>query len=107
MAKLEIKKGDRVVVIAGKDKGKKGKILQTLPSRDRVIVEGINIVKKHSRPTRKAPRGGITSKEATVHVSNVQLLCSHCEQLARIKHKVESSNKQIRICSNCGGSLDK
>lgn len=107
MAKLEIKKGDRIVVIAGKDKGKKGKILRTLPQRERVIVEGINMVKKHTRPTRKAPQGGITSKEGPIHISNIQLLCSHCEKPTRIRHRGESNEKSARICTRCGEPIGK
>ena len=79
MAKMNVKKGDEVIVIAGKDKGKTGKVIQVIPSQDKVVVEGVAIVKRHTKPTQKMPQGGIIEKEAAIHVSNVMPFCSTCK----------------------------
>lgn len=107
MVKLHIKKGDLVAVTTGKDKGKKGKIIRTLSTKSRVIVEGVNMVKRHTRPTQKSPQGGIISKEGPIHISNVQIVCPSCGQPTRIgRHKI-AEGKGIRICRRCGAELDK
>ena len=80
MAKMNVKKGDEVIVIAGKDKGKTGKVIQVIPSQDKVVVEGVAIVKRHTKPTQKMPQGGIIEKEAAIHVSNVMPFCSTCKK---------------------------
>jgi len=107
MPKLCVKKGDKVQIIAGKDKGKKGKILVSLPSKGRVVVEGANIVKRHTRPTQKNPQGGIIEKEGPIHISNVQLICPHCNQPTRLSSKRMSDDKRVRICKKCDGEIDK
>lgn len=107
MAKLHIKKGDLVVVMTGKDKGKKGKTIRTLPANSRVIVEGVNMVKRHTRPTQKRPQGGVISKEASIHISNVQIVCPSCGQPARIGRHKSAEGKGTRICRRCGAELDK
>lgn len=106
MAGLGIKKGDRVEVIAGKDKGKKGKVLRVLPDKQRVVVEGAMMIKRHMRPTRKAPQAGVVNKEGTVHASNVLLVCPSCGKATRIGHRRED-DKVIRVCRNCGQDIDK
>jgi large subunit ribosomal protein L24 len=106
MAGLGIKKGDRVEIIAGKDKGKKGKVLRTLPNKQRVVIEGAMMIKRHTRPTRKVPQAGIVSKEGTIHVSNVLLICPSCGKAARVGHRRED-DKVIRVCRNCGQDIDK
>ncbi|MFZ5942540.1 MAG: 50S ribosomal protein L24 [Bacillota bacterium] len=105
--KLHVKKGDNVVVIAGKDKGKKGKVLQAFPDESRVIIEGINIMKKHTRPTQKMPQGGIVEREAPVHVSNVMPFCSKCSEGVRISKKELGDGKRVRTCHQCGEVFDK
>ncbi len=80
MAKMNVKKGDEVIVIAGKDKGKTGKVIQAIPSQDKVVVEGVAVVKRHTKPTQKMPQGGIIEKEAAIHVSNVMPYCSTCKR---------------------------
>ncbi|MDK2823769.1 MAG: large subunit ribosomal protein [Clostridia bacterium] len=105
--KLHVRKGDNVVVIAGKDKGKKGKVLQAFPSDLRVIVEGVNIIKKHSRPTQKMPQGGIVEREAPIHVSNVMPFCPKCGEGVRIRKKELTDGKRVRSCHQCGEVLDK
>lgn len=105
--KMNVKKGDTVVVIAGKDKGKKGKILKVSPKDRRVVVEGVNIVHRHTKPTQQLPQGGIIENEAPVHVSNVQLLCSRCNNVARTGRKVLDGGKKVRYCKKCGEVVDK
>ncbi len=107
MVKLQVKKGDKVQIISGKDKGKKGKILFSLPSKQRVMVEGANIVKRHTRPTQKSPQGGIVEKESSIHISNVQLICSHCNQPTRLGSKRTPEGKHVRVCKKCDGEIDK
>ncbi|MDI6689196.1 MAG: 50S ribosomal protein L24 [Actinomycetota bacterium] len=107
MARLKARKGDKVLVIAGKDKGKKGKVLVALPKRERVIVEGVNVVKRHTRPTQRNPQGGIIEKESAIHVSNVQLICPNCGQPTRIGKREISEGKRVRICKKCGQDIDK
>jgi len=107
MPKLPIRKGDKVQVIAGKDKGKKSKVLFALPDENRVVVEGVAMIKRHTRPTRKVPQGGIQEREAPIHVSNVQIICPSCGQPTRIGHRVAESGKKIRVCRKCEGDIDK
>jgi large subunit ribosomal protein L24 len=94
-----------VKVIAGKEKGKTGKIMQTLAKKGRVVVEKVNVVKKHRKPDAKG-KGGILEKENPVHVSNVMLLCSKCNAGVRIGHRVLEDGKKVRICRKCNEILD-
>jgi large subunit ribosomal protein L24 len=103
---LTIKTGDKVKVIAGKDKGKEAKVLKTLPEKERVIVERINMVKKAQRPTNKQPKGGILEIEAPIHVSNVMLVCPKCSQPTRVGRRREDGSR-VRVCKKCGNSIDK
>jgi len=105
MPKLNIRKGDTVVIIAGKDAGKRGKVVTALPKEQRVIVEGINIVKRHTRPTRRIPQGGIVEKEAPIHVSNVMLLCSKCHQPTRAARRILADGSKTRVCKKCGEAI--
>lgn len=107
MPKLPVRKGDRVEIIAGKDKGKKGKVLFALPEEERVVVEGVAMIKRHMRPTQKVPQGGIQEREAPVHVSNVQVICPSCGQPTRIGHRTAESGKKVRVCRKCAGDIDK
>lgn len=104
MAKLNVRKGDQVIVIAGKDKGKTGKVLTAIPSAEKVIVEGVAIVKRHTKPSQKMPQGGIIEKEAAIHVSNVMPYCSTCKKGVRVAHNIENG-KKIRVCRKCGKAL--
>lgn len=97
----KIKKGDTVLVITGKDKGKKGKVLSVIPKKERVVVEGVNIVKKHARPTQKNPKGGIITQEAGIHISNVKLVCPSCGQPTRVGFKVKEDGAKVRFCKKC------
>lgn len=104
--KLHVKKGDLVEIIAGKDKGKRGKILRALPDENRVIVEGANKVKKHQRPTQQNPQGGILEIEAPIHVSNVMLVCKDCKQPSRMGKKILEDGTKVRYCKKCGKVVD-
>lgn len=108
MPPLKLRQGDRVEIIAGKDKGKKGKILFALPAKQKVVVEGLNKVKKHSRATQKTPQaGGIIEKEAPIALSNVMLVCPSCGQRTRIGAKRDAEGRRIRVCRKCGSDIDK
>ncbi len=103
-SKMRLHKEDHVMVITGKDKGKIGKILNIFTNKDRVIVEKVNIVKRHSRSTDKSKSGGIIEKEASIHISNLQLMCNKCNKPARIGYKQES-NDRVRFCKKCNAQL--
>ena len=107
MNNLKIKKNDKVVVLSGKDKGKTGEILRSIPQRQRVVVEKCNMVKKAMRPTQQNPQGGIMSIEAPIHVSNVMVVCPECKQPTRVSHRVNEAGKKVRVCKKCGKDIDK
>jgi large subunit ribosomal protein L24 len=104
--KLHVKKNDTVVVIAGKDRSKSGKVVSILPKKDGVIVEGINMVKRHVKP-RGSEQGGIVEKEAPVHISNVMLQCGKCNKPVRTKVTTLEDGTKARCCVKCGESFDK
>jgi len=103
---MHVKKGDKVMVITGKDKGKTGVILAAFPKKDRVLVEGVNIVKKHTKPNQENPQGGIVSQEAAIHVSNVMPIDPKTGEPTRVGYKFENG-KKIRIAKKSGEALDK
>lgn len=106
--KVPIKKGDLVEVVHGKDKGKRGKVLSVFPREGKVIVEGVNMVKKHTRPTQDNPQGGIIERENPIRISNVRLVCSRCGQKTRIKRvRIPDSRFRVRVCKKCGEIIDK
>jgi len=100
-----IKKGDRVAVMAGKDRGKIGIVLSLLTEENRVFVEKINRVKKHLKPSKKNPQGGILEKEAALHISNVMPVCPKCNKPSRVKMKM-MKDKKTRVCHRCGGTFE-
>lgn len=104
---VNLKKGDRVEVITGKESGKQGKVLQVLSSEQRILVEKLNMIKKHQKPNQNNKQGGIVDKEAPIHVSNVMLVCGHCNKMTRTGTKVLENKKKLRICKKCGESIDK
>ena len=106
MANLHVKKGDTVVVIAGKDKGKTGKVLSAMPSENAVVVEKVNIINKHKKPRNAQEKGGIIKMEGKIDASNVQVICPVCKKATRIANK-EVDGKKVRVCKHCGASLDK
>lgn len=103
---MTIRKGDRVKVITGKDKGKESRVLRVYPERQRLVVEYVNMVKKHQRPTSKQPQGGILELEGTIHSSNVMLLCPSCSEATRVGRRREDGTR-IRVCKKCGNDIDK
>jgi len=103
---VEIRKNDSVMVIAGKERGKTGKILRVLPEKSAVIVERLNIVKRHSKPRGPQQPGGIVEKEAAIHSSNVMIMCDKCNAPVRIGQKLLADGKKIRICRSCNEALD-
>ena len=103
-AKLSIKKNDRVMVIAGREKGKIGKVLKVFPDKGRVLVEKINMVKRHAKPD-KAGQGGIIEKEAALHASNVMIMCAKCAKPVRVGHKALEDGNRVRVCIKCGEEL--
>jgi large subunit ribosomal protein L24 len=102
---VKLKKGDRVKVIAGKDLGKDGVIMRVIPEKNKVIVEGVNIAKKHQRPTRATMQGGIIDKDMPLPASAVAVLCPGCGRATRIGHRFDDQGKKVRICRKCGGDL--
>jgi|SRR5436190_11462656 len=102
--KMKLKKGDRVQVIQGKDIGKEGEITRVLPERNMVIVDGINIAKKHQRPTRATMQGGIQDKALPIHASNLMLLCDKCGP-TRVGYRFDPDGTKVRICRKCEGDL--
>ena len=107
MTKLHVRKDDTVVVITGKDKGKKGKILVAIPKDGRVVVEGVNIVSRHTKPRGQGNQGGILKKEAPIDASNVMLYCSKCDKGVRVENKVQENGEKVRVCKKCGATIGK
>ena len=108
---INLRKNDRVAVIAGKDKGKIGRVLEVLPRKNRVLVEGVNVVKRHLKPNvRRGVRGGILERESPIHVSNVMVICPHCGVATRVGHRmitVGDRDKSFRACKKCGATIEK
>jgi len=107
MAKLHVKKNDMVKIIAGKEKGKTGKVLRVFPAKGRVVVESLNIIKRHTRPTQVNPDGGIIEKEAPVSISNVMLICASCNEPARTGIRILDDGNKARYCKKCNEIVDK
>ena len=103
---MHVKKGDLVRVLAGKDKGKQGHIIRSIPKQDRVVVEKLNLVKRHQKPSATFPDGGIITMEAPIHVSNVLPICKSCSKPTRVGHVRQENGKKTRVCKHCGKSLD-
>ena len=106
--RINLKKNDTVQVIAGRDAGKQGKVLKVIPEKNRVVVQGVAFVKKHTKPNpQRNIKGGIAEREGAIHASNVMLLCGECGKRTRIGHKLLADGTKIRICRHCEGALDK
>lgn len=105
--KLHVKKDDTVIVITGKDKGKKGRIIAAYPRENRVLVEGVNMVKKHSKPSQQNPQGGILDQEAPIHVSNVMLVDPKTNKPTRVGYKVLENGQKVRVAKKSGEVIDK
>jgi large subunit ribosomal protein L24 len=102
---VRIHKGDTVVVLQGKDKGKRAEVVRAIPERSRVILEGVNVAKRHAKPTRATQQGGIIDKFMPVHVSTVALVCKACNQPTRVGYRIEADGEKVRICRKCGADL--
>jgi large subunit ribosomal protein L24 len=107
MAKQSIKRNDTVEVIAGKEKGKRGKVLIVLRDKQRVIVERVNFIKRHQRPTQKVRQGGIIEREGSLHVSNVMLVCGKCNKATRTGSQTLADGRRVRVCKRCSEIVDK
>lgn len=108
---MKIRTGDRVMVIAGKERGRRGRVKRVIrhrdrPDRNRVVVEGVNFVKRHRQPRGERDQGGIIEFEAPIHVSNVMLVCPHCREPVRVGYDFLPDGDKVRICRACGGVLD-
>lgn len=104
---VQVKSGDQVLVIAGKDKGKRSKVTRVLPREGRVVVEGVNVVKRHTRPTTKVMQGGILEQAAPINASNVMLICNSCGTPTRIGHRFLEDGRKVRSCRRCGEVIDR
>jgi large subunit ribosomal protein L24 len=102
-----VRRGDTVMVMAGKERGKRGKVLRVLPLARRVLVEHVNMTKKHQRPTPKLRQGGIIEREGTIALSNVMVVCGRCDRPTRVGLQVLADGRKSRICRRCRDSIDK
>ncbi|HIZ18095.1 MAG TPA: 50S ribosomal protein L24 [Candidatus Olsenella stercoravium] len=105
MAKMNVKKGDKVVVLSGKDKGKESVIVRALPAEGKVVVEGVAVVKKAVRPNAQNQQGGFIQKEAAIDASNVMLVCPKCGKPTRVGHDVNDKGDKVRVCKKCGAQF--
>ena len=105
MAGLKIKKGDRVRVLTGKDRGHEGEVMRVIPSTGKVIVDGANVAKKHQRATKATMQGGIIDKDMPLPVANVALLCPSCGKTTRVGFKIDKDGTKVRACKKCGGEV--
>ena len=104
MKKLNVKKDDTVVVISGKDKGKKGKVLSAFPAEERIVVQGANMVTRHRKPRKQGEEGGIVKREAAIYASKVQVVCPKCDKGTRVAYEIKDG-KKVRVCKHCGAAL--
>lgn len=103
---VNVKKGDEIVVLAGKDKGRHGKVQKVMPTDNKVIVEGINFAKKHAKPTKANPQGGVIDKALPLNISKVMVVCQGCSQPTRVKKEHAVDGQTVRKCRHCGRILD-
>ena len=103
-----IRKNDNVIVITGKDRGKRGRVLKVLAEKNRLVVEGVNVIKRHTKPNPgRNIKGGVVEREAPLHASNVQVVCPECGKATRIGRRVLGDGRKVRICRKCEGVVDK
>jgi large subunit ribosomal protein L24 len=103
---MKIQKNDNVLIIAGKDRGKKGKVRKAMPDKDKVIVEGFNMIKRHSKTKGKTRQAGIIELEAPIHISNVMIICNKCNKPARVGYRALEDGKKARYCHSCSEIID-
>lgn len=106
MNKVHVKTGDTVIVINGKNRGKKGKVMQVAPAEGKVIVEGVNVVTKHVKPKKMGEQGGLIKAESALYASKVQLVCPKCSAATRVGHAIGKNNKKVRVCKKCGAQFE-
>ena len=102
---MNIKKGDTIVVLSGKDKGKQGKVLEVQPKAGKVIVEKVNVVSRHTKPRKQGEQGGIIKKEAPIYACKVQRVCPKCNKATRPAHKLLADGKKVSVCKKCGAEI--
>jgi len=107
MAHAHVRKGDTVVVVAGKERGKRGKVLRVLKDKGRVLIEHVNMIKKHQRPTQKLRQGGIIEREGPLALSNVLVVCPRCDKPSRTGVKILTDGRKVRTCRRCNESIDR
>ena len=105
-SKMRVRRGDNVVVISGRDKGKTGEVLRVDRERNRILVQGVNMVKRHQRQKDERNPAGIIEKEMPIHVSNVKLICRACEKPTRVRFRVRTDNVKVRVCRSCDQDID-
>ena len=105
MKKMSIRKDDTVIVLNGKDKGKKGKVLKVIPGEGKVVVEGVNMVTKHKKPRSQTDQGGIVKMEGAIYACKVQRVCPKCDKPTRPAHKILADGKKVRVCKKCGAEI--
>jgi large subunit ribosomal protein L24 len=103
---FHVRKDDRVTVINGREKGKIGKVIKVLKNKDGIIVEKVNMIKRHTRPSRHTGQGGILEREAPIHISNVMVLCNKCMNAARVGKKYLEDGTKVRVCKKCGEVME-
>jgi len=107
ISKIRIRKDDIVQIVSGKEKGKKGKALHIFPDSDRIVVEKLNMVKRHTKPNQQMRQGGIIEKEGKIHISNVMLVCNRCDKKIRVGRKILENGKKVRVCKKCEEVIDQ
>jgi large subunit ribosomal protein L24 len=103
--KVHIRKGDQVEIVTGREIGKRGKVLKVFPPKKRALIEGLNLIKRHTRPTQKSQQGGIVEKEGSINISNLMLVCSKCDKRTRVGYKRLEDNRKVRLCQRCGEEI--
>ncbi len=105
---LHVKKDDEVLVLAGKDRGKSGRVLRVFPTKKRAVVENINMLRKHTRPNpQKNIKGGVVERESPIHLANLMVICRECGKPTRVSYSLLSDGKKVRVCRKCSGTIDK
>lgn len=104
--KMHVKKGDQVRVLSGVDAGKSGKILEVMPKEGRVLVDGVNVIKRHTKPTRQNPKGGVVEQPGPIYSSKLALVCPNCDEPTRVGYKRSDDGEPARVCRKCGKSID-
>ncbi|OGW36995.1 MAG: 50S ribosomal protein L24 [Nitrospirae bacterium GWD2_57_9] len=103
---MQIRKNDNVMVVAGKEKGKKGRVIAVYPGTNRLLIEKLNMIKRHTRPNQQLRQGGIVEKESPISVSNVRLICSKCEKPTNVSRQEQGEGPRVRVCKECNATID-